>query len=66
MKTYIFNGAVTALSSISHIGENRGITSLLRREKIVAGDGTVEEVPIFSGNGIRGMLRDRGMLHMCR
>jgi len=66
MKTYIFNGVVTALSSISHIGENRGITSLLRREKMVAADGSVEEVPIISGNGMRGLLRDRGMLHMCR
>jgi CRISPR type IV-associated protein Csf2 len=27
-------------------------------------NGSVEEVPIISGNSIRGILRDRGMLHM--
>lgn len=64
MHTYIFEGVMTALSSISHIGESHGINSKLRREKIVQPDGTVEEVPIISGNSIRGILRDRGMLQM--
>ena len=66
MKTLIFEGTVTALTSISHIGETRGINSMLRREKIVGADHEVEEIPIISGNSVRGMLRDRGMLHMCR
>jgi hypothetical protein len=29
-------------------------------------DGSVEDVPIVSGNALRGILRDRGMLHMLR
>jgi CRISPR type IV-associated protein Csf2 len=66
MHTYVFEGQMTALTSISHIGETHGITSLLRREKVVQPDGTSEEVPIISGNSIRGILRDRGMLHMLR
>lgn len=66
MHTYIFEGVVTALTSVSHIGETHGIHSKLRREKIVQPDGSVEEIPIISGNSLRGILRDRGMLHMCR
>lgn len=67
MQTYHFEGVVTALSSITHNGgESFGINQKLRREKIVQPDGSVEEVPIISGNGVRGLLRDIGMLHMCR
>jgi len=66
MKTYLFEGTVEALSSISHIGETYGINAKLRREKIIQSDGTIEEVPIISGNSLRGILRDRGMLHMLR
>lgn len=67
MKTYEFQGVVTALSSIAHNGgQSYGINSKLRREKFVQADGSVEEIPVISGNGMRGLLRDRGMLHMCR
>jgi CRISPR type IV-associated protein Csf2 len=66
MHSYIFEGVVTALSSISHIGETRGVNAKLRRERIVQPDGTVEEIPVISGNALRGLLRDRGMLHMLR
>jgi len=64
MKTYVFEGEMVALTSISHIGETLGINAKLRREKIVQPDGTFEEIPIISGNSIRGILRDRGMMHM--
>lgn len=64
MHTYVFEGAMTALTSISHIGESHGINSRLRREKVVQPDGTVEEIPVISGNALRGILRDRGMYHM--
>jgi len=64
--TYVFEGEMIALTSISHIGNTHGIHSKLRREKIAQPDGTVEEVPIISGNSLRGILRDRGMLHMLR
>lgn len=67
MRTYVFEGRLTALSSISHNGGGSfGINSKLRREKFVQPDGSVEEIPVISGNGMRGMLRDRGMLHMCK
>jgi hypothetical protein len=64
MKTYVFEGVVTALTSISHIGDSHGVNAKLRREKFVQPDGTVEEIPVISGNSLRGILRDRGMLHM--
>jgi len=67
MQTIIWEGTMTALSSISHNGgQSFGINSKLRREKFVQMDGSVEEIPVISGNGLRGLLRDRGMLHMCR
>lgn len=67
MESYIFEGVITALSSIAHSGgQSFGINTKLRREKFVQPDGSVEEIPVLSGNGLRGMLRDRGMLHMCR
>jgi len=66
MHTYVFEGTMTALTSISHIGSTHGINAKLRREKVVQPDGLVEEVPIISGNSLRGILRDRGMLHMLR
>lgn len=66
-QTIEWSGVVTALSSIYHGGgQSIGINSKLRREKFVQPDGTVEDVPVISGNGLRGLLRDRGMWHMCR
>lgn len=66
-RTIELRARVTALSSIYHSGgQSIGINSKLRREKYVQTDGSVEEVPVISGNGIRGLLRDRGMYHMCR
>lgn len=65
--TYELSGVMTALSSIIHSGgESLGITTKLRREKFVQPDGSVEEVPVLSGNGLRGRLRDLGMAHFCR
>ena len=49
MRTYVFEGTMTALTSISHIGETHGINAKLRREKIVQPDGTVEEIPVIYG-----------------
>lgn len=67
MRTHCFEMTVRALSSITHNGgESFGINAKFRREKMVQPDGKVEDVPIVSGNGMRGLLRDRGMLHMCR
>lgn len=59
MKTYILEGVVTALSSICHNGgEKNGVVTQLRREKFVQPNGKVVEVPVISGNSIRGKLRD--------
>lgn len=67
MHTIIFEGIMTALTSISHNGgQSFGISTKLRREKYLLPDGSVEEIPVLSGNGLRGNLRDRGMAHMCR
>lgn len=66
MQTLIFEGTMTALTSISHIGDSHGVNSKLRREKVIQPNGTVEEIPIISGNAMRGILRDRGMLHMLK
>lgn len=67
MKTYILEGIVTALSSISHNGgERNGTITQLRREKFVQTNGKVARVPVVSGNAIRGILRDRGMFSMLR
>lgn len=66
MQTLVFEGTMTALTSISHIGDSHGVNSKLRREKVIQSNGSVEEVPIISGNALRGILRDRGMLHMLK
>lgn len=67
MRTYILEGEVTALSSISHNGgERNGTVTQLRREKFVQPGGKVAKVPVISGNAIRGILRDRGMFSMLR
>lgn len=66
MQTLVFEGTMTALTSISHIGDSHGVNSKLRREKVIQPNGSVEEVPIISGNAMRGILRDRGMLHMLK
>lgn len=67
MKTYVLEGRVTALSSITHNGgERNGTTTQLRREKVILPSMKVVEVPVISGNSLRGILRDRGMFQMCR
>jgi CRISPR type IV-associated protein Csf2 len=66
MRTYLFEGVMTCLTSVSHIGDSHGVTSKLRREKFITRSGEVEEIPVISGNSLRGILRDRGMLHLLR
>lgn len=65
MRTISFEGIATAITSIIHNGgEQNGISSMLRREKFVQPDGSVEKVPVISGNSVRGILRDVGMYDM--
>lgn len=58
MPTYHMEGAATVASSISHNGDREGTTVYFRTEKVVQPDGSVVHVPIGSGNGMRGLLRD--------
>lgn len=52
-----WTGTATALTSISHAGDTRGTLTLLRRERIIQPDDTIAEIPIISGNCLRGTLR---------
>ncbi|MCX5046230.1 RAMP superfamily CRISPR-associated protein [Aldersonia sp. NBC_00410] len=49
-----------ACSPISHSGEVLGTTSMLRRMKVIQSDGSIELVPVISGNSFRGVLRRIG------
>ena len=51
---------VTATSSVAHSGESLGTVRYLRRERVLAADNTVVEIPIVSGNSVRGRMRDIG------
>jgi len=58
MPSYRSEGVATLLSSVSHGGEHAGTVQMLRRERVVQPDGSVTEVPVISGNALRGILRD--------
>ncbi|MBM4570214.1 hypothetical protein GS896_27445 [Rhodococcus hoagii] len=51
---------IVAKSPIAHRGEMIGTTALLRRMKIIQPDGSIELVPVVSGNSLRGVLRRIG------
>lgn len=51
------------LSSLSHIGESNGPDSFLNTQSIVK-NGKIEEVFVYSGNAIRGILRDSGAKYL--
>ncbi len=53
----IISGVYELLSGLSHIGETSGIDSYLNTQQIIK-DGTVEEIFVYSGNAVRGALRD--------
>ncbi len=52
-----WSGTITATSSIAHAGESRGIIAMLRREQVIQPDSSMAQVPIISGNSVRGRLR---------
>jgi CRISPR type IV-associated protein Csf2 len=65
MKTYILEMLITATSPISHNGfERNGNITNVRRIPYVQADGNVEEVPVISGNSLRGKIRDMSVLAM--
>ncbi|MCZ4590637.1 hypothetical protein O4328_44720 [Rhodococcus opacus] len=51
---------MTVRSPISHRGELIGTTAICRRMKVLQPDGSVELVPVISGNSFRGVLRRIG------
>lgn len=52
------NYTLEAQTALSHTGQSLGTISYLRREKFLTPQG-VTEIPIISGNSIRGALRDK-------
>ncbi len=53
-------GIITLLSPLSHIGESHGPDSYLATQEIIGPDGMPIEVFTYSGNAMRGLLRDTG------
>lgn len=51
---------LVARSSIAHGGETRGTIGLLRREMLITATGEALQIPIISGNSLRGRLRRIG------
>lgn len=60
MTNLTWTGTATAVSSISHGSETRGLTTMMRRESIIGADGELITVPLISGNAFRGRLRRVG------
>jgi len=58
-----FKGTITLVEPLVHIEKQYGIASKFRRMKILIG-GDVEEIPYYSGNSIRGILRRLGARHL--
>ena len=63
MTIFKIEGKITALEPISHIGESRSVDSLFNREAMLvitkAGITRRIEIPVISGNSLRGVLRRR-------
>lgn len=67
MHTYRFNGTVLLRTSLAHNGgEVNGTITQFRRKRFRALRGGWNEVPVYSGNALNGILRRLGMLHMLR
>jgi len=60
-----FEGIITLVEPLVHTEKQFGIASKFRRMKVVF-DGQVEEIPFYSGNSIRGILRRLGARHLLR
>lgn len=54
----------TLLSPLSHIGNSVGPDSYLSTQTVIGSDGEPVETFVYSGNAIRGMLRDAGARYM--
>lgn len=56
---------LTVSSPLTHAEETIETTQLFRREPVVQPDGQTVDVPIYSGNALRGMLRRATALRIC-
>jgi CRISPR type IV-associated protein Csf2 len=54
----------TLLSPLSHIGSSIGPDSYLNTMSVISADGEPTDVFVYSGNAIRGALRDAGARYM--
>jgi len=64
LKSWGCNVRVVACEPISHCGETAGISTQFNRIKVISGIGEVEDVPVVSGNSIRGQFRDLLAAHL--
>jgi hypothetical protein len=58
MNEYLWEAILTAQTGVVHSGDTLGTTTYLRRERTLHPDGHIEEIPVISGNSVRGRLRD--------
>jgi len=66
MKTAHITGTLTAMSPIHHGGDEKtGSEVMFRRMKYLTSDGRFIQVPVISGNAIRGQLRRRVFRDLC-
>lgn len=63
MKHYRIETIYTLLQPLSHIGESESTQSFLNTTTVV-NNGVPEEVFVYTGNAIRGMLRDCGARYL--
>lgn len=61
---YRLEGKVTLLGPLSHIGESLGPDSFLAESVIINERGRPVECFLYSGNAMRGMLRDKGVKYL--
>lgn len=65
MSTQTYRGYLVAQSPLHHGGDEKsGATALVRRHKYLVPDGRVLNVPVISGNSIRGNMRRMVMSDM--
>ncbi|MDG7023009.1 MAG: hypothetical protein JRN45_00650 [Nitrososphaerota archaeon] len=64
MRIERFRVRYTALSPISHGDQHYGNRTMSKREKVIQPDGRIAEVPVVSGNAIRGQLRRLSKQHL--
>lgn len=62
----VLEGIVKLLSPLSHIGESTGTESFVNTIKIIGPDMTPIEVFLYSGNAVRGAMRDLAAEYMMR